>query len=475
LLVILPMAWLAIPAAPALAQADRYELGRRLRAFEVEWDGSTNPAARARASQSLKAAVNAFFSFRLGEAGKAIGEARFALNPARPPTEAERWADSIVVRPEGRLLDATTTSLPVTIAEFYKSTTPQPPAARIRLSLVKSPGSTVEAPIGPLPMTLSLPFKAPGAGDHVLMAEVVLGEKVLPIASQTISLVDNLDDRIIALKKVMDAWPNDLDSVTIDRESARGQLRLLESLATRLALESDFPASQILTNLEEQTRLADQSEAYLGPNRAGQFWITLVTKSGKRVPARIFVPEAAAKGDPLPMVVALHGAGGSENMFFETYGHGAIVDLCRKRGWLLIAPRSTAFGSIPVVEIVDAMATLYPVDLTKILLVGHSMGAGQAVAAGSQNPSKFAAVAALGGGGTIRASTALKALPFFVGVGSEDFARDAATSLTDSLKEAGVATVIFREYPTIEHLAIVQVALADVFRFFDDRVGKPRN
>ena len=84
--------------------------------------------------------------------------------------------------------------------------------------------------------------------------------------------------------------------------------------------------------------------------------------------------------------VAFHGVGGSENMFFESYGHGAIVDRCRERGWLLVAPKSTAFGGSPALEIVDELARIYPVDLKRVMLVGHSMGAGQAVAAASKMP-----------------------------------------------------------------------------------------
>jgi predicted peptidase len=196
--------------------------------------------------------------------------------------------------------------------------------------------------------------------------------------------------------------------------------------------------------------------------------VTVVTKSGRQVATRIFVPEAAAKGEPLPIVVALHGAGGSENMFFESYGHGAIVERCRERGWLLVAPRSSAFVGAPVSEVVEALAQLYPVDLKRVMLVGHSMGAGQAVAAASRDPRAYAAVAALGGGGSFRPWPTLKPLPFFVGIGSEDFSLRAAKDLAENLKKADVATVTYREYPTIEHLMIVQVALPDVFRFFDE-------
>ena len=98
------------------------------------------PQARARASQSLKAAVNAFFSFRLGEAGQAIGEARFALRAGGPPTEDERWAESLCVKPEARLIDTSDTRLPLTVAAFYATSAKKPDDATIRLALDGSSG-----------------------------------------------------------------------------------------------------------------------------------------------------------------------------------------------------------------------------------------------------------------------------------------------------------------------------------------------
>ena len=96
------------------------------------------------------------------------------------------------------------------------------------------------------------------------------------------------------------------------------------------------------------------------------------------------------------------------------------------------------------------------------------MGAGQTAAASNLMPEKFAAVAALGGGAAIKTPVeALKKLPFFVGAGSEDFGLRGAKALNESLQKAEVGKLIFREYADIEHLTIVQVALKDVFTFFD--------
>src|SRR5271163_1746064 len=114
---VLGLVLLAIEPPPAFAQFERYELGRRLREFEVEWDRVGDARAKASASQSLKAAVGFYFASRLNDAGRAIADARFALRSATPPSEGERWAGSLCLKPGARLVDTTTPSLLVTIAE----------------------------------------------------------------------------------------------------------------------------------------------------------------------------------------------------------------------------------------------------------------------------------------------------------------------------------------------------------------------
>src|SRR5262249_26984698 len=134
--------------------------------------------------------------------------------------------------------------------------------------------------------------------------------------------------------------------------------------------------------------------------KPGQYWLALPGVEGS--PVRIFVPEEAKKGKPLPAVVALHGAGGSEKMFFGAYGNGLVVELTRNRGWFVVATRSPFFGSPDVPAVLDALAKHYPIDTKKAFLVGHSMGAAQAVSLAGRKPERFAAVAALGGGGSFK-------------------------------------------------------------------------
>src|SRR5262249_53285173 len=130
-------------------------------------------------------------------------------------------------------------------------------------------------------------------------------------------------------------------------------------------------------------------------------------------PVRLMAPDTAKDGKPLPLVLVFHGAGASENMCFDAHGPGRVVELARKRGWLVVAPRSGGFGATPAAaEIIEEIGKLYPVDTRRVFAVGHSMGAMQAVSVTSKMPEKFAAVAALSGGGELKPSDALKKLPF---------------------------------------------------------------
>jgi predicted esterase len=95
------------------------------------------------------------------------------------------------------------------------------------------------------------------------------------------------------------------------------------------------------------------------------------------------------------------------------------------------------------------------------------MGAAQALQAVGVEPNRYAGVVALGGSGTVKATDDLKKVPFFIAVGSQDFALSGARGLRDRLAKAGVAKVTFREFANVEHLGIVQQALPDSFVFFD--------
>lgn len=450
---------LLLAPAVALAQFDaptRYDLGRRLRLFERALDRHNTPEAIKRAVPPLAPITPAFFSGRLGEAGRMLDTARLTLPGAKAIDPAERWAASLSIRPARRFVDVADGKLAVTVATFYK-VEPAPEKATLRLGLLSGGKVVAVAPgidLTKLPAEAVLTWKKLPEGDLTLRAEALVGTKVIALGDQTVAAGANLADRVAALKKLDRG--DSLDSAS--RHHVAG---LVADLAAGRTLEADYPGHRLLTEAEAKDR------PFYTAKRTGQFWLALPGVAGS--PVRVEVPEATRNGKPLPVVVALHGAGGSENLFFDGYGDGAVAKLASKRGWLVVAPRSPllSFTGPDVPAILDALAKVYPIDAKRVFLVGHSMGAMQAVAAAGRSPGRYAAVAALGGGGNVKASDGLKTVPFLVGVGEKDFARRQAAALAASLKKAGVAKVTYREYADVEHLTIVQLALPDVFAFFD--------
>jgi predicted esterase len=456
-----------------LAQADRFELGERLRRFERAWDQS-DEAGKRRAVDPLLKATTAFFSFRLGEAGRSLDLARLALRSADAPTKDALWAESLHVVPAACLLDTSEKSLPLKLAAFYKVEGDAPVNAALRIALTSADGKTTFAETTAALAAnadIALAWKTPiPAGDHRLRVEITRGLVATLVGERTVSFSADLTKRLTALRKGYDALPS--AAATTERETLYEHLQLLASLAERKPLETSYPADRLLKESEELLTSVRDGVPYYDAARSGEFWQRLVTAKGKPI-VRIAVPANLPKNAKVPLVVALHGAGGSENMFFDGYGDGAVVKLALQRGWIVVAPRSPVFSFAPnTAELVDALAKRYPIDPNRVFVVGHSMGAGQALAAVQQSPDRFAAVAALGGGSRLAKAEAVKKVPFFVAAGAKDFALGGARQLRDSLKKADADRVVYHEYPDVEHLVVVQRALPEVFALFDEIVGK---
>jgi predicted esterase len=122
------------------------------------------------------------------------------------------------------------------------------------------------------------------------------------------------------------------------------------------------------------------------------------------IPVRVYAPKSIAdhqtSGKRMPLVIALHGAGGDENMFFEAYGAGRIKQLADAHDFIVVSP-STYF-MIPnpqaLSSIVQAMSDAYPIDPTRIYILGHSMGAMTAQGLLARQPRILAACALIAGG-----------------------------------------------------------------------------
>lgn len=466
--------WLS-STAWCFAQAERYELGRRLRLLELAFERQNDPQARARAYPHINAAVNSFFAFKFGEVGRNIDLAQRALANKGTVSSAQQWADSVFVILERRLYPAERCTLALTVKPFYGVEATIPNNARLSVALVWPDGTRRPLPevweIKDLPLKATAEVSELSEGDAELEYKISVDDQATALATGKlgIAFVKNLENRLGALSAAVDELP--AAAASVDEATLRTNVLLLKSLAGVSSPETDYPAARLLKEAEAILAVRRRGEAFYGQGKTGQFWLTLLTGRTRTI-VRLLAPPAAAKREPLPLVIALHGAGGSENMFFDVYGHGKIVDLCQDRGWLLVAPRSGGFGGAPLAEVIDEVAKLYPVDSRRIFVVGHSMGAAQALLNARLTPERFTAIAALGGGRPIAVNEAMKAPAYFVGIGTNDFAFRGAKALGDALKAAQVPHLTYKEYPEVEHLMIVQISLNDVFRFFEEAAAR---
>lgn len=454
---------------PAAAQPDRYELGRRMHDFEVAWDAKADdPAAKKRAAPVVNQAVQNYFRLNFGGVGKSLDEARYALAGADVPP-AVKWADSLAVVPETRVVDVTTPEVAVTIKAFYKSDDPAPKGAVARATFGRL-GKPVEAALDTLPATIKVPAPTGDTSEDIrLTVEILVDGKAVGTKSVGVSRVAKFEARLAAVKPVAAAPPS--PPTTIEQATLADLVKLLSEFEKKGSPETDYPVSRLLGGAEALIRDKAKGDYYTFA-RAGMFWLTIPTGRTPTV-IRISIPPTKKDGpkELFPVVVALHGMGGSENLFFDAYGAGIVPRLAAERKWMVVAPRVNGLlgaGPAPdVPTILDELAKRYPIDAKRVYVVGHSMGAGHAIQLAQQNPGRFAAVAALGGGGRVAKPDALAGVPVFVGCGKLDFALTGATALHKSLAAAKVP-VTFKEYADIEHLTIVREAAADVIKFFEN-------
>jgi predicted esterase len=446
----------------AFGQSERYELAVRLKIFEKAWDEHTAPEARDRALKNLPEVTTKFFSLQLGNAGKLLDEARFQLKSATPPSEDLRFATSLYPDVRTRLVEQGTSTLLVTVKPFYDPGFKPTKSYTVKVQLGDGPTDTALVEKYPYKFDVPVPNAKTLPQDVLLKYQVLDGKTVLIDRTMTITLAKDAT-------KQAEAWLADLKQLklkpTLETASLKLRANQIKDFATDTVPESDVPLSKHWAEAKELLQAAKDGKQFFSTARTGDQWISLPTGEGDTA-------TSTACRWLVPLVIALHGAGGSENMFFEGYGDGVVVKLCEKRGWFLLSPRAgLGFGgNLPLAEMIAVLKARYPeIDTKKVFLLGHSMGAGMAIGSVQKSPESFAAVATMGGAGTVRKDTAkvFENLPTFIGVGDKDFALRSSKSLNTALVNAKATKLTYKEYPKLEHLVIVREALPDVFEMFD--------
>lgn len=460
----------------------------------------------------------------IGQAPSATGQAilahRLAIEPlvvGSPPLSEDASSEDPVSGGSDSIaskLTDSSTKLKLQVTAFYRAEA-VPANAQVQfLLLPRASGLAIERP-APLPAPIP-PLECDWSaaeqgiewdvttvpdGDYEIHARVTVDGDSWTLLPSGWSRVAAWSDRLAALEADVDRWS--------DQASARAAVpswvlatwkehrRVLEGLAQGEVPEIDYPAHRLLqdsealvaavktaavsdgatdgaTNLAAdgavdgvQTTAIDPVGLWRERATTTDLWMT-VAQGRRRVPLRLRAPAAWDRQTALPVLVLFHGAGGSENMFFETYGAGGAVQAGLERGWLVVATRQALTGlSLDAAQILDELAQVFPLDRQRVYFLGHSMGAGQVATQVGKHPDLPLAVAAIGGGGRPGNLAAAARVPWYVAAGSLDFGKSGARSLSQSLQRAGGKQVTYREFPDVEHMVIVQAALDEAFQFFD--------
>lgn len=236
--------------------------------------------------------------------------------------------------------------------------------------------------------------------------------------------------------------------------AANARLRLLVDTISpeRSAEFLSKPADLAAAVTREIAMLAKGQNPYA--KATGDRWTAYRGVGGDVVPMRIMAPPAAAT-KPVGVLIALHGAGGDENMFPMSYGRGIAARLAFEAGLLFVSPATTAFMKSP--EQFDSLMTAlradYRIDASRVYVMGHSMGAGAAARLAQQRPRELAAVACLAGGAAVTVAGAPPML--FIGASLDPI----IPARTVQAAAAGTPGSLYEERPNEGHTLMVRGAV----------------
>lgn len=159
-----------------------------------------------------------------------------------------------------------------------------------------------------------------------------------------------------------------------------------------------------------------------GPGR----YIEWISVSGLKRSYIVRVPKGYKREQPIPVVIALHGLGGSMEVFSRVTG---IEDLAEKENFITIIPNGmpdnfrgwnagffkmsgTTDDTKAILSILDKVQAEFKTDNQRIHMFGHSNGAMMTYYLGGLASERFASIAGIAGTvGIPSASTDIKAVP----------------------------------------------------------------
>jgi Dienelactone hydrolase family len=384
----------------------RYDLARSYVRFERALKATPPPDERRKdIDTAFDKLTVAFFAGEGRRAIETMNDLTASLDPSHPMPAGERVAMSLRAQLDpSTLLAGIPPRATLEIVQLYAPTSVEEVKSPWRFVLLDSKGAEcASASIDALSPDARI---AQGA---LAFSRDKLDAGIYRIALDAGGSAPCVIARFFAVDRPLDSIRHANEARLAKVETAHPKLiRALDTCRARNQLLTERPSKSVSAQflvdpLVLQRDLASEIQTLEGGSdpyfrRAGDLW--RVFRSGNSlIPLRTFAPDAAAKGEALPLVIALHGAAGDENMYFEGYGGGRLVELAREKGFLVAAPElGFSFGDGKRFDaLLSSLERDYNIDETRIYLLGHSMGAGVAGALTAARKDKLAAVVCFAG------------------------------------------------------------------------------
>jgi poly(3-hydroxybutyrate) depolymerase len=206
---------------------------------------------------------------------------------------------------------------------------------------------------------------------------------------------------------------------------------------------------------------------------------------GTRQPYRLFVPEItpdsdAARDGLLPLLICLHGRGVNQDAWFD---YTPVKREAQRFGFIVAAPhgRGSYFyrgpGEQDVLDVLDDVKSLCPVDPDRVYLIGHSMGGWGTWWLGLRHPDLFAAICPMAGMAPLDLLPNAKHLDPFIIHDNDDPIVEVEQSLRAArrLAELGLSFRYREEYGYGHKSSMIGDNLPRVLRWFLEhrRVSSP--
>jgi poly(3-hydroxybutyrate) depolymerase len=428
------------------------------------------------------------------------------LLAGRPWTDEIDFASSLVIRTSGVVADSAK-PYAFRLEQIYEPSIKleRPLTARVALRKRPAPAAPGTTPPPPdlvkelgtfegvgrdlreSPYPFEVDVRDVADGGYLLVVDVSNGSAPLGAAALTIALRKGLDETVARLEGEAKRAP---ESVRADvlfpvdrlRNVNRGRLEL-----RTFDPEKDLAAAE--TVVASLKTLKSKPDPFAG--RTGDFKRHYqLDAANEIIPYRMYVPAAYNGNKTFPLVIALHGLGGTEDSFFDGYDK-QLPPLAEQHGYIVAAPlgyrvdgsygwglgtapadpnvrRTQELSEQDVMQVLQRVRQQYKIDENRIYLMGHSMGGIGTWKIAAKYPDVWAAIGPISGSGAPATIERFRHIPEVVVHGDNDATVNVSGSrnMVEKMKELGVE-LKYIEVPGGSHGSVVGPNIGAILDFFD--------